>query len=113
MDGIVSPVAAIHFMADGHSSIRGYVYPENQLFQVGPVVLVDAVSNLRPAFRCLVLPLKSYCGGVVVNPLSIQLKILDDVQGYTEKKATSPWCNQSIQASSYTVIVDGSFLRLG
>lgn len=45
---------------------------------VRPVVLVDAVSDLRPAFRCLVLPLKSY-RGVVVNPSGIQLKMLDDV----------------------------------
>lgn len=106
MDGVIGAVATVDLVAERYGSVGGDIDPEDELFEIGPMVLVDAMGDPRLLERSLVASVEGDGGGVVVDAAAVELELLDEVQRETEKEASRLRGRQGVEGASDAVVVD-------
>ena len=113
MHGVVGAVAAEDLVVYRDRAVGGHGEAEDELFEVGSVVLVVPVRDPRRGHRAPVLSMEGDRGGVVVQAGRGDLELLDDAQGQPEPDAPAALGDQGVEHAGDAVVVERGLLVRG
>ncbi len=86
VDGVVGPVPAVDLVGEGNRAVGGDVQPEDELLEVRPMVLVEAMDDAGLVQAGLVAAMDGDGGRIVMDPPGVDLEAADDLDGQPEKR---------------------------
>jgi hypothetical protein len=107
--GDVDEVVASQELAE----VGGDIEAEEELLEVGPMVLVEAEGDARLGVGRPVLATEGVRRGVEVDPAGVELEALDEAQREAKEDVSPSLGGERIQHSSLAVVVDGRLLGFG
>src|SRR4051794_19251030 len=107
VDGVVAGVAVVHLAVDRHGAVGADGDAEQQLLQVGPVVLVVAEGDQRRAVGLAgVLAGEGDGGGVLVQLSQADVKLPHGADGQGGEQAGEVGPPQVVQGAADAVVVE-------
>ena len=111
---VVDHIAALGLKIDRHSTVLGDGEDEEQLLQIGPVVLVMSPGDRQPCLSAArqfltgvgVLAEESHSRRIIVQFVQVHIELGDGVGRDRQGKRTTVALEQPVQATAHAIVVE-------
>jgi hypothetical protein len=103
---IISLISVVNLVNERHAPITRHREPQDQLLEIGTVVLVDAIRHDFRRMPSLVSATERYGSRILVRARAIESEDFDAPEGQVKKYILVPAVVKRLQSAAHAVVMD-------